>query len=157
MLARWQAEFEAQGWSNWAVERRDTDEFVGFVGLTVPTRVLPFTPCVEVGWRLARRHWHRGHATEAARACLALGFEVLGLKEIVSFTALLNQPSRAVMERLGMRDHGEDFDHPALAADSPLRRHCLYRLSRDAWAEQAPLTPPDAPTDTPPAPRRSTA
>jgi len=133
----WSAELAARGWSNWAVARRDTGEFVGAVGITVPRRQLPFMPCVEIGWRLARAHWKQGYATEAARAALRLGFETLALEEIVSFTALVNTPSRAVMERLGMSDSGEDFDHPALPEGHPLRRHCLYRLGRDRWSRVA--------------------
>jgi len=130
----WQAEFAERGWSNWAVELDQTGEFIGFVGLSVPRRAeLPFMPCVEIGWRLARPFWGRGYATEAAKAALAVGFERLRLSEIVSFTSLVNRPSRAVMERVGMLDSGEDFDHPALAAGSELRRHCLYRISHARW------------------------
>jgi RimJ/RimL family protein N-acetyltransferase len=129
----WQREIAARGWSNWAVELKASGEFIGFIGLTVPWRKLPFTPCVEIGWRLSRAHWRRGYATEGARAALRVGFTQVGLDEIVSFTAVVNLPSRAVMERIGMADAGEDFDHPALAVGSPLRRHCLYRLSCARW------------------------
>jgi RimJ/RimL family protein N-acetyltransferase len=131
----WQAELADRGWSNWAVELVRTGEFIGFVGLSVPRRAeLPFMPCVEIGWRLARAFWHQGYATEAARAALRVGFERLGLARIVSFTSLANRPSRAVMERIGMHDAGEDFDHPALPEGSELRRHCLYRISREQWS-----------------------
>jgi RimJ/RimL family protein N-acetyltransferase len=131
----WQAQFAGQGWSNWAVERLDSGAFIGFVGLTRPRRALPFGPCVEIGWRLARAHWHRGFATEAARAALDVAFERIGLDEIVSFTAVPNAPSQAVMRRIGMVcDRSEDFDHPALAAGHPLQRHVLYRIDRARWA-----------------------
>jgi RimJ/RimL family protein N-acetyltransferase len=83
---------------------------------------------VEVGWRLAAKYWGRGYATEAARESLRVGFEILGLPEIVSFTAVINQRSRSVMERLAMK-YLYDFDHPKLPLDSPLRQHCLYSLS----------------------------
>ena len=130
----WQAALMQRGWSNWAVERRDGGgDFIGFVGLSVPKRVFAFSPCVEIGWRLAAAHWGQGFATEAARAVLALGFEALGLAEIVSFTSLRNTPSRAVMARIGMVDSGQDFDHPALPEGSDLRRHALYRLARADW------------------------
>ena len=90
-----------------------------------------FTPCVEVGWRLAREHWARGYATEAASKALAHGFGPLGLDEIVSFTAVGNLRSRRVMEKLGMtHDPADDFEHPNLAAGHPLRRHVLYRIRR---------------------------
>ena len=132
----WQQGFETRGWSNWALERRDTGEFIGFAGLSVPRRTFSFSPCVEIGWRLTPACWGQGLASEAARAALQVGFEQIGLDEIVSFTSLLNLPSRAVMQRIGMVDTGQDFDHPALPDGSPLRRHCLYRLDRGLWAAQ---------------------
>lgn len=126
----WQSRFAAQGWSNWALELRSSGEFIGFTGLSVPRRVLPFSPCVEVGWRLARDHWGRGYATEAARAALKAGFEQIGLPEIVSFTAIGNLRSRAVMERIGMRNSNQDFEHPGVPEGHALRLHCLYRIRR---------------------------
>jgi RimJ/RimL family protein N-acetyltransferase len=130
----WMQQFAERGWSNWAVELKDTGEFIGFVGLWTPKLTMPFSPCVEIGWRLARRFWGHGYATEGAEASLRVGFEQLGLPEIVSYTALPNAPSRAVMERIGMHDTGEDFDHPALPTGHVLQRHCLYKLTRDEWA-----------------------
>jgi RimJ/RimL family protein N-acetyltransferase len=132
----WQQAFAARGWSNWAVEVRSTNAFIGFVGLSVPGRALPFSPCVEVGWRLARTAWGRGYATEAAREALKFGFAVLCLREIVSFTTLGNRRSRAVMERIGLQDTHEDFDHPGVPEGNALRRHCLYRITRPQWQAQ---------------------
>lgn len=132
----WQAQFEERGWSNWAIELRDSGEFVGFVGLSVPVRVLPFSPCVEIGWRLARAHWGRGYATEGARAVLTIGYEDIGLEEIVSFTSEVNRRSWAVMERIGMT-RGPDFDYPAFDEGHRLRRHRLYRLGAGQWKKQA--------------------
>jgi RimJ/RimL family protein N-acetyltransferase len=132
-IEAWQAQFVSHGFGNWAVERRDTGEFIGFTGLSVPRRVLPFSPCVEIGWRLARAHWGQGFASEAARAALAFGFERRRLSEIVSFTALTNTRSRAVMQRIGMEDAGADFDHPGVPEGHVLRRHCLYRLPIARW------------------------
>jgi RimJ/RimL family protein N-acetyltransferase len=136
----WQSELEERGWSNWAVEHVESHAFIGFVGLSVPRRALPFMPCVEVGWRLARSCWGKGFATEAARGALRVAFERLDLAEVVSFTSLVNRPSRAVMERIGMVNTGEDFDHPALPEGSELRRHCLYKITRAQWrsAEAGP-------------------
>ncbi len=133
MLSRLQAQIMARGWGFWAAERRDTGEFIGFVGLQVPLAPLPFSPCVEIGWRLARAHWGKGYATEAARAALRVGFERLALREIVSFTAVVNLRSRAVMERLGMQAAAETFEHPSVPEGSPLRTHCLYRLAREQF------------------------
>jgi RimJ/RimL family protein N-acetyltransferase len=121
----------ADGWGLWAVERIDSGAFIGFVGLARPAFEAAFTPCVEVGWRLARAHHGRGYATEAARAAVDFGFDRLGLDEIVSFTSVDNLASRRVMEKLGMRrDPAEDFDHPRLEPGHRLRRHVLYRLAR---------------------------
>jgi RimJ/RimL family protein N-acetyltransferase len=136
-VAIWGAQFAERGWSNWAVELKASDEFIGFIGLSVPRRQLPFSPCVEVGWRLARRYWGNGYATEGAKASLGVGFARLGLAEVVSFTSLINTPSRAVMQCIGMRDTGRDFDHPAVPEGSPLRRHCLYAISSGQWGSSA--------------------
>ena len=136
-IDRWQEQFAQHGWSNWAVELTDSGCFIGFVGLSVPRRVLPFSPCVEIGWRLARAFWGQGYATEAARAALRFGFDQLDLSEIVSFTAVGNARSRAVMERIGMRDAREDFEHPGVPEGHALRRHCLYRLGRQEWTRTA--------------------
>jgi RimJ/RimL family protein N-acetyltransferase len=122
-----------RGWGFWAAELKNTQEFIGFVGLHTLSAELPFSPCVEIGWRLALQHWGKGFATEAATETLRIGFEVLGLQEIVSFTALCNYRSRAVMERLCMRESGT-FEHPHVPASSHLRQHCLYRLSVATYA-----------------------
>jgi RimJ/RimL family protein N-acetyltransferase len=131
VLDRLRAAVDEQGWGLWAVERLDTGQLLGFTGLSVPRHPLPFMPCVEVGWRLARPAWGHGFATEAAREALRVGFDELGLDEVVSFAVEGNTASRAVMERLGMtRDPADDFDHPALPVGDPLRRHVLYRVRR---------------------------
>jgi RimJ/RimL family protein N-acetyltransferase len=125
------AHFAEHGFGFWAMEVPGITRFAGFVGLGIPRQQLPFSPCVEVGWRLAAEFWNRGYATEGARTAVQYGFETLGLQEIVSFTAVGNSRSRRVMEKLGM-DYcpDEEFNHPALAEDHPLRRHVLYRLPR---------------------------
>ena len=123
--------FAEKGFGWWAVEVRSGMPFAGFVGLSVPRFEAHFTPCVEIGWRLAHAAWGKGYATEAARAALAHGFEVLKLEEIVSFTTVANIRSRAVMEKIGMhRDPADDFDHPSLAEGHPQRPHVLYRKAR---------------------------
>ncbi len=120
---------EENGWGLWAMELRETGEFVGFTGLQRPPFEAHFTPCVEIGWRVAHAHWGRGLAPEAARAALAFGFETLALGEIVAMTATSNLKSMRVMEKLGMtRDPADDFDIPVLPEGHRLRRHVLYRL-----------------------------
>ncbi|GAA4975939.1 GNAT family N-acetyltransferase [Yinghuangia aomiensis] len=131
MAGRCRAAIERDGWGLWAVEVRATGEFIGFTGLARPVVDAPFMPAVEIGWRLARSAWGHGYATEAATAAAAFGFDDVGLSEIVSFTAVRNLRSRAVMERLGMtHDPHDDFDHPRIPEGHPLRRHVLYRLRR---------------------------
>ena len=129
--------FERHGFGWWAVEVPGLTPFAGFIGLAVPAFETSFTPCVEIGWRLARPWWGQGLATEGAQAALAYGFERLGLAEIVAFTVPGNARSRRVMEKLGMR-YSEDFDHPRIDAQHPLRRHVLYRLSQADWASARP-------------------
>ena len=131
LCSRIEAHFGQHGFGPWAVEVRSSGAFAGYTGLSVPRFEAHFTPCVEIGWRLAAEHWGNGYATEAARAALAFGFEVLGLDEVVSFTAAQNLRSRRVMEKLGMtRTPVDDFDHPSLAEAHSLRPHVLYRLRR---------------------------
>lgn len=129
MVVRNRDGFAARGFGNWAIEVPGVTSFAGFVGLSVPRFQAHFSPCVEIGWRLATSFWGQGYATEGARAALGFGFDTLKLPEIVSFTVVANQPSRRVMERLGMRrDPADDFDHPSMAEGHPMRRHVLYRL-----------------------------
>jgi RimJ/RimL family protein N-acetyltransferase len=137
LIDHWQANIERHGWGFWAAQRRDTGEFIGVIGLQSPSRPFPFSPCVEVGWRLAYAHWGHGFASEGARRCLQIGFEALRLDEIVSFTTLANRRSQAVMERIGMRRDPATFEHPRIAPGHPQREHCLYRLSREDWLASA--------------------
>ncbi|HEY3825893.1 MAG TPA: GNAT family N-acetyltransferase [Bryobacteraceae bacterium] len=121
--------FSRHEFTFFAAELRESGEFIGCAGLAAPSFEAHFTPCVEIGWRLAQNYWGRGLATEAARAVLRHGFEVLRLNEIVAFTVPANVPSRRIMEKIEMtRDPAEDFDHPALPEGHPLRRHVLYRI-----------------------------
>lgn len=139
VAARIRAHFAARGFGFWALEVPGVAPFAGFVGLSMPSFPAHFTPCVEIGWRLAQAYWGRGYASEAARAALRFGFASLRLDEIVALTAVGNEPSRKVMQRLGMtRSPADDFDHPRLPEGHRLRRHVLYRLTRAAWQAQAP-------------------
>jgi RimJ/RimL family protein N-acetyltransferase len=122
------------GFGLWAIEVPEVAPFIGFAGLAVPQFRAHFTPCVEIGWRLAFEYWGHGYATEAARLALGYAFGTLALSEVVSFTAATNHRSRSVMERLGMRhDPVDDFDYPSLPENHPLRRHVLYRLAAGSY------------------------
>jgi RimJ/RimL family protein N-acetyltransferase len=129
MLDRMRAHIDANGWGWWAAETREGGDFVGAVGLVPVKDIMAFAPAVEVGWRLAKPHWGRGYATEAAAEAFRFGFDALGLREILSFTAKINTPSQAVMSRLGM-SRVQAFEHPSVDPASPLRDHWLYRRSR---------------------------
>lgn len=121
--------FERQGFGLWALEVAQTAEFIGFTGLNPMPDDVPGAGGMEVGWRLAERAWHQGYATEAATAALGVAFDGAGLAEIWSMTAVLNLPSQAVMQRLGMTLYGR-FGHPGIEPGHPIRPHVVYRLER---------------------------
>jgi RimJ/RimL family protein N-acetyltransferase len=130
-VGRIEEHFEQHGFGLFAVELRENHTFLGYIGLSVPRFDAPFMPAVEIGWRLCFECWGQGFATEGARRVVEHAFEDLGLERLVSFTAVQNQRSRRVMEKLGMtHDPDEDFDHPSLPEGNPLRSHVLYRLDR---------------------------
>jgi RimJ/RimL family protein N-acetyltransferase len=123
--------FDRQGFGLWALEVAATGEFIGFTGLNPMPDGVPGAGGMEVGWRLARRAWHKGFATEAAQAAVDVAFAGAGLAELWSMTAVLNRPSQAVMLRIGMTPHAF-FDHPKIAVGHPLRRHIAYRLEQSS-------------------------
>ena len=129
-----------KGFGLWAIEVVGGAPFIGFTGLVTVSFFAPFTPAVEVGWRLARAHWGYGYATEAATEALRFAFEEARLREIVSFTVPGNVRSRRVMERLGMhRNPADDFDNPRIPQGDTLRRHVLYRLTAEEWRQRPNL------------------
>jgi len=131
---RIETHFNQHGFGLWAAQLRNSDQFIGYIGLAVPRFQAPFMPAVEIGWRLASEFWRRGLATEGARTVVEHAFSVLQLTALVSFTVPTNLPSRRVMEKLGMtHDAADDFDHPLLPEGHPLRRHVLYRLASSQW------------------------
>jgi RimJ/RimL family protein N-acetyltransferase len=132
LIARIHLHFAQHGYGPYAVELIETGAFIGYIGLYTPTFQAHFTPAIEIAWRLSADHWGRGLATEGTRAVLQHAFQTLNLASLVSFTVPQNQRSRRVMEKLGMKhDPNEDFDHPNLPEGHPLRRHVLYRISRE--------------------------
>jgi RimJ/RimL family protein N-acetyltransferase len=120
--------FAVQGYGLWALEVSGTGEFIGFTGLNPMPPGVPGEGGVEVGWRLARHAWHRGYATEAARAAIRVAFDGVGLAEIWSMTAVLNEPSLAVMRRLGMTEAAR-FNHPKVPPGHPIELHVAYHLA----------------------------
>jgi ribosomal-protein-alanine N-acetyltransferase len=134
-IDRQQVHLETHGFCFWAVESKADGTFIGAAGLLRVGYEAHFTPAVEVGWRLDRRFWGQGYAPEAAARAIRFGFEHLDLQEIVANTVPANRNSRRVMEKLGMsHTAADDFDHPLVPIEHPLRRQVLYRLSRDKWS-----------------------
>lgn len=141
MADRISALISERGWGFWALEEARTASFIGFAGLHQCDADMPVVPRLEIGWRLAFDYWGKGYASEAARGALQLAFERLGFDSLVSFTAVRNWRSQAVMARIGMHHRGERFFHPRLAREHPLCEHLLYRLTRAQWAGEAKLLP----------------
>ena len=133
MAQRFIALMEPRGWGFWALERLEDGLFLGFTGLHEPAYDLPVTPCVEIGWRLAKEYWGKGYATEAALACMQMAFKQLELAKVYSFTSVSNHKSRAVMERIGMKNMHQNFEHPMIPERHPLREHYLYIAERESW------------------------
>ena len=137
-VERIRADWRTHGFGLYATVMRHDQKFIGFIGLSVPTFESTFTPCVEIGWRLAAEYWNRGLATEGAEAVLRHAFATLNLDEVVSFTVPANRSSRRVMEKIGLvYQPSEDFNHPRLPAGHPLQRHVLYRLRRSDWRSRS--------------------
>lgn len=127
LIRKIQRHFDTHGYGLWACTLK-SGEFMGFIGLNIPDFQAAFTPCVEIGWRLAAQYWGQGFATEGAKAVLSYAEHQLGLKDVVSFTVLANRRSRRVMEKLGMtHDPSENFHHPKLPLEHPCSMHVLYR------------------------------
>jgi len=133
LVDRIESRFEEQGFGLWALEIRETGQFIGFTGLNPMPDGVPGAGGVEVGWRLGKSAWHHGYATEAARAALGVAFDGVGLVEVWSMTAVLNTPSQGVMRRIGMTE-AERFDHPYVPVGHPLRPHVTYYIARQRAA-----------------------
>lgn len=134
-IQRVNGKIDENGFSMWAAELIATGELLGFVGISKVPFEEDFTPAVEIGWRLAKKHWGHGYATEAANACLQFAFEKAQLDSVVSFTSLPNERSEKVMQRIGMTKVGE-FDHPKIEKGHRLQKHVLYKISKADWQEK---------------------
>lgn len=130
-----QSLIDDNGWGFWAVSLKETDTFIGMVGLNNANADMPFSPAVEIAWRLDNDYWGLGYATEAARASLNFAFVELGIEEVVSFTAVINKRSQLVMERLGMTNTQENFYHPMINPNHRLAEHVLYKITRQQWQD----------------------
>lgn len=124
------------GYGFWAVERKDNKEFVGFIGINYSASGLPFAPCVDIGWRLAKPHWGQGFATEGALASLDYAFTAANLEKVLSITPTTNAPSENVMRKIGMHKCSENFAHPEVPKEHALSEHVLYEITRRQWLAQ---------------------
>lgn len=118
---------EHPSWGLWAVELKQTQSFIGCIGLNAQPSQFDFSPCVEISWRLVKDAWRQGYAFEGARAVLQYAFEQLKLDQVVAFTAAVNTPSEALMKKLNMTKV-KAFNHPKLAPEHLLARHVLYEI-----------------------------
>lgn len=125
-IQRAQKQFEEHRFTYFAADRLDTGALIGFIGLAPQTYESPYTPAVDIGWRLAQEHWGNGFATEGAKACLEYGFKTIGLEEIIAVAMASNLPSIHVMKKIGMERVGE-FDHPALEGRPEMGRCVCYK------------------------------
>ena len=128
---RIESRFEEQGYGLWALEVIATGDFIGYTGLNPMIEGVPGAGGMEIGWRLAKHAWHHGYATEAATAALGVAFDGAGLAEIWSITAVINEPSQAVMRRIRMTEVAR-FDHPRVPAGHRVRPHVAYHLASSA-------------------------
>ncbi|MEC0329106.1 GNAT family N-acetyltransferase [Paenibacillus macerans] len=122
-----ESEFMEYGFGRYAVEVKENNDFIGFIGFHRATFETDFTPCIEIGWRLKKEAWGKGYATEGAAACLQYGFNTLGFDEVYSFTADINEPSKKVMIKIGM-SFVKMFLHPRVDEYSPLSKHVLFHI-----------------------------
>lgn len=135
LAERLKALIAEKGWGFWALELIESGEFIGFVGLNSieVDSGIPNAPFVEIGWRIDADHWGKGYAPEAAKLALSFAFHQLKLDAVYSFTSVLNLPSQRVMQKLGMQNIEQDFEHPKLPLDHSLSKHCLYRIDANTW------------------------
>jgi len=100
-LAMFLGHWTLRGFGMWAVETRDGG-FMGRVGLHFPAG----WPDRELGWAVAREHWGRGYALEAAKAARDYAFRNLQWQRLVSYVHPDNSRSIRLAERLGARPAG---------------------------------------------------
>jgi RimJ/RimL family protein N-acetyltransferase len=128
-IGRIRDHFKKHGFGLYAIEKRNTETFIGFTGFMIPNFEHFFTPCVEIGWRIKSDECKQGYATEAAIACLGFGFRELAFEKIYSFTSIHNLASQRVMQKINLQYRGT-FYHPKLPASHFLSEHVLYCMEK---------------------------
>ena len=120
----------ANGYGYFACEEKQSGEFIGYVGLNyIPIQEKPF-PCFTLSWVLDSTSWGKGYATEAAALLIKLAFDKFGIEELCACTVELNEKSRKVMERIGMK-YKSSFDFPGIDTNHPHCKHVLYSITKN--------------------------
>lgn len=128
VIAECDAHLEKHGFAFMALERKADAALIGGLGLSIAGEEISGGPHVEIGWILGSPYWRNGYALEAADACLRHAWAALGFTEVIGYTSRVNHPSRALMEKLGMKhDPAVDFDDVTVPEGNALRPHVLYR------------------------------
>lgn len=128
-IERMQKLFKEKGFCYFAVDKLENHELIGFIGLAEQKFEADFTPCIDIGWRLAKQEWNNGFATEGAKRCLDFAFNNLQLKKIVATAPQINLPSINVMKKIGMQ-YISAFEHPLLKTDERLKSCVLYEMTK---------------------------
>lgn len=129
-IERMQKQFEDKGFCYFAVDKLENEEFIGFIGLSEQTYNAPFTPCIDIGWRLKSSAWNMGLASEGAKKCLDYAFVHFKIETVYSIAPKINVKSEHIMTKIGLIKQYE-FEHPLLLHDNRLKTCVLYKLERE--------------------------
>ena len=127
LINRLKSHYMNHGYCYFAVDRLDTNEFIGFIGLMHQDYTTSFTPFIDIGWRLSAAAWGNGFATEGAKACLDFAFAELNLEAVYAVATKYNVKSQRIMQKIGM-EHFESFNHPKLTNNKSLQKCVAYRV-----------------------------
>ena len=119
-----------KSWGFWAVEEKSSGKFIGYAGLHEPKTQFPFSPCVEIAWRMADKYWDNGYVLELGREILRCSFEVINLEEVVYFSSIHNIKGEEIAKALGMKKEEKNFNHPFVNLEHDLSEHYLYRIKK---------------------------
>lgn len=128
-IEQMKTQFLKHGFCYFAVDKLEDNKFIGFIGLSEKTFESDFTPCIDIGWRLAQSEWGKGFATEGAKKCLDFGFNKIGLDNIKSICPVTNDKSENVMKKIGMKKV-KNFNHPLLSEYKKLEKCVLYKIEK---------------------------
>ncbi|MFD1551917.1 N-acetyltransferase [Putridiphycobacter roseus] len=129
-IEKMKTEYDQNRYCYFAVDVLEYDSFIGFIGLLNQDYAASFTPCVDIGWRLDKKYWNFGYATEGAKACLRYAFETIKIKEIIATAPQINTESIRVMQKIGMKQ-SLVFKHPKLKQFPKLENCVLYTIATD--------------------------